>query len=221
MDYKQESINANIKFQYSEKINAKAIETKNGNITIKITLGFFRELEAFYKTVFYKENQVFYKSVSAESTFDESRSIFYLDLMLKLSLSVFILHEYGHIYNGHLLYLINTNKSNTAKMTTNDCATTSPDYIDYITYQSMEWNADDFASTRLVAIYTHDDKITLLISNNKNYIKSKEHMLFIIMFSSYIAFSLMRLGEEKKHDSNYDFRLKKHLPKIFRAKKFM
>ncbi|HEY9060782.1 MAG TPA: hypothetical protein VIO64_09810 [Pseudobacteroides sp.] len=219
-EYKNQTISAKIELDYSDKINAEAIETEMGDITVKITLSYFRELEAFYKTVFYKENPGFYRSISAESYFNESRAVFYLDLMLKLSLSVFILHEYGHIYNGHLLYIMKAKNLNSARMTNNTYEEFSTNTIDSITYQSMEWNADDFASTRLISIFTHDDNIKILNLDNSNCIKSKEHMLFIIMFSSYIAFALMGLGEKKQFSEN-DFRLKKHLPKRFRAKKFI
>jgi len=130
--------------------------------------------------------------------------------MLELSLKCIIFHELGHIFNGHIDYL-KASSGNDVKLYEieyNTNQSNSFSKISAINWQAMEWNEDDFASTRIIGQATYKDIIENTI------IENKEHGLWLAAISQVAAYSLMYIGI--KNRSEADYKLKKHLPLRFR-----
>lgn len=153
---------------------------------IVFSINIFKRLEAFYTHVFNERNENYYRAISYDNEFNKEKANFYKNLLLEISIKFLLFHELGHIYNGHLLYKQNEK--------TNDEI-----------HKLFEWNADDFATTRIIAMYAHPRVIQQLNDVLKeDCIINLNHMLILIIEATMISISLMNIGkkdrkEDKKH----------------------
>lgn len=72
--------------------------------------------------------------------------------MLDITLLSFIFHEYGHVYNGHLDYLVSVkaSKKPSASFISLNADREQPIITFPIRHQALEWNADDFLLQELL-----------------------------------------------------------------------
>ena len=156
---------------YVEKINKK-------KYIINISIETYKRIEAFYTHALSKNNKESYYPVVGEEKYNDKKAEFYKILLKQLSLEYLIMHEMGHIYNGHLDY------KNSEEYTKEDM-------------KMFEWNADDFATHNIIKYYAYKDTINEF--NNQKYgkvLKNLEHMLLLIVNSMFTLYSLTDIGKE-------------------------
>ncbi|MCY7007171.1 hypothetical protein OCK72_00735 [Fusobacterium simiae] len=166
-----------------EKTN---ITEKDKIAEIYFSLEFFRKIEAYYTHMFDEKNKEFYKAISLQKNYDKNKANIFMNFMLEISCKFLIFHELGHVYNGHLSFLENE------------------EYTDE-DLKMLEWNADDFAATKILEMCAHPNIVTLI--NNlvkENIVLSLEHLGLLIFKAIAIVFCLSDIGykerkEEKKH----------------------
>lgn len=216
---KKKRIEVKFKTGYDEiSINAKAVESKETFIFIECS--FYRALEKIYKTLFNENNSEFYKMISQDEEYDRSKVNSYLWLMIELSISLVILHELGHIFNGHLLCKKDLSPNKDAAMEENPSDTAIDNEINPILIQAMECDADDFSAVYIVAFHCHKFCIERLNAKNK-LIKSEKHMLLLILAASIISFSILGLGKNNKDNINKDYKKESHLPGRYRISRLL
>lgn len=217
--YKGYALHTDVSLSYDDTVNAHACEDPGAGIReIVIHLGFFRELEAYYKTVLYEDNSRFFQTISLGELYDKAKSVRYFRLFMTLSLAVILFHEFGHIYNGHILY--GNKVGYFHRLAFNRPDENKEDMRRIKTIQAMEWNADDFAATRMIARYVHAAVIREV--NGRllcPLIKNIDHMLFLVMWASGTAFAIMGMGQ--KRGGTGQIYLDRHLPLRFRAKQII
>lgn len=176
----------------NEELMAEETE-KSDTRKITFSIKIFKRLEAFYTHAFNEKNENYYKSISTDNKFNQEKADFYKNLLLEMSINFLLLHEFGHIYNGHLLYKENENM--------NDAI-----------HKVFEWNADDFATTRMIAMYAHP-KVTQQLNDilNEDCIRSLAHMLFLIIQATAIGISIMNVGKKNRKEDNKHIHLRQRL----------
>lgn len=109
------------------------------------------------------------------------------DLMSMISIKFVILHELGHLYNGHVaLHKVSTNAKYKELYMTFQGVDSSLTRIDY---QTMEMDADAFAMTNLI------DHIVEVWNSNKNfftYCPTFSDLMYLITFTLNILFLLIK-----------------------------
>lgn len=156
---------------YVEKINKK-------KYIINISIETYKRIEAFYIHALSENNKESYYPVVGEEKYNDKKAEFYKILLKQLSLEYLIMHEMGHIYNGHLDY------KNSEEYTKEDM-------------KMFEWNADDFATHNIIKYYAYKDTINEF--NNQKYgkvLKNLKHMLLLIVNSMFTLYSLTDIGKE-------------------------
>lgn len=106
-------------------LNARADE--NAEPYVEIEKDFLRAVHKFYGTMANSSNRKFYEVIFPE-IFDAKLVEKYTTYMQILSIRVLLIHELGHIYNGHLLEMMGKN----ANLSINE------DERDYIEEDDME-----------------------------------------------------------------------------------
>lgn len=192
-------------------LNARASE--NGNAFIEIEKDFLCAIHKFYGTVANDPNKTFYKGIFPE-IYDDRLVKEYTTYMQILSTRVLILHELGHIYNGHLLEM--RGKSANLAISEEECSFTKRDDIEIIKQQAKEWDADRFCAYHIVPLQFCIDELLFLkgfglesIYNNPFY------MLRIIIFSVLVTISI--LGAGRVDTTGKSYKEKGHLPARFRG----
>lgn len=169
------------------------VDLKKTNVTEKdkiaeicFSLEFFRKIEAYYTHMFDEKNEEFYKVISSQEIYEKNKVNIFLNFMIEISCTFLVFHELGHIYNGHLLFL--ENESHTDE-----------------DFKMLEWNADDFAATKILEMYAHPNTVIFINDLVKeNVILSLEHLGIIIFRAIAIILCLSDIGfrerkEEKRH----------------------
>ncbi|WP_258876748.1 hypothetical protein [Fusobacterium polymorphum] len=155
-------------------------------------MNFFRRIEAYYTHLFDKKNEKFYKMISLQENYEKSKANILMNFMIEISCKFLIFHELGHIYNGHLLFLENE------QYTDEDL-------------KILEWNADDFATTKILELRAHPN--TVIFLNNlvkESIILSLEHLGLIIFKAIAIVLNLSNIGYKERREE------KKHIPRRLR-----
>ena len=172
-----------------EKTNA----TEKNNIgKVNFSLNFFRRIEAYYTHLFDEKNEKFYKIISHQENYEKSKANIFMNFMIEISCKFLIFHELGHIYNGHLLFLENE------QYTDEDL-------------KILEWNADDFATTKILELRAHPNTVIFINDLVKeSIILSLEHLGVIIFKAIAIVLSLSDIGYKERKEE------KKHIPRRLR-----
>lgn len=177
----------------------------NDEYSIHIDSKLFEISFQVLNTLLHEKNKTFYTVVSGEMQYDLEKANIYLDLLHEISTKMIIFHELGHIFNGHLLYKINSNKANESHMFMNsELNDLSP-----IVSQVLEMDADCFAATRLIGQMTFESSIEHYNSVIPGIIKNKIHALILSIIGSNLVFSIQGLGRKREIK---DLMLLKYLP---------
>ena len=135
-------------------------------------------------------------------------------------MKILFYHELGHIFNGHIDYIKNKEseyiKNNPDYSCKNENAFSyegrkARPFVSTEMWQALEWNADDFAASRMVGQYTFDENIQHLG------LFGKEHGLFFLLVAYVSLFTLMEMGVKVLKPEEY--KDKEHLPKRIRLNK--
>lgn len=175
------------------------VDLKKTNATEKdkiakicFSLEFFRKIEAYYNHMFDEKNKEFYKVVSLQKNYDKNKANIFMNFMLEISCKFLIFHELGHIYNGHLSFLENE------------------EYTDE-DLKMLEWNADDFAATKILEMCAHPNTVALINDLVKeNIILSLEHLGLLVFRAIAIVLCLSNIGYKERKEE------KKHIPRRLR-----
>ena len=130
--------------------------------------------------------------ISLQENYEKSKANILMNFMIEISCKFLIFHELGHIYNGHLLFLENE------QYTDEDL-------------KILEWNADDFATTKILELRAHPN--TVIFLNNlvkESIILSLEHLGLIIFKAIAIVLNLSNIGYKERREE------KKHIPRRLR-----
>lgn len=223
---KEKDMKLDVKFYMDiekEKIYASAAKRPKGGYIVKVSMAAYNIVEEYYSKMICIKG--IYNMITLKEEFDDEIARKYLNILIDMTLRTIIFHELGHIFNGHIDYIefkideytklhpkvnqINyiaeyLEKSNKARP-----------YLVPIDWQALEWNADDFAITRLIGQYTFKDNI------DGDILKSIDHVFFIITFAISSMYCLMDMNIAKEKDGISEYQLEEHLPKRFRLQKYI
>lgn len=223
---KEKGIKLDVKFKMDiqkEKIYASVEKRLEGDYLVRVSMASYNIVEEYYSKMICLDG--IYKMITLREEFDEKIATEYSNLLIDMTLRTIIFHELGHVFNGHIDYIeakINEYKKlNTKVNQINYIAEylekskKARPYLEPIDWQALEWNADDFAITRLIGQYTYKDKI------DGDILKSVDHAFFIITFAISSMYCLMDMNIAKEKDELGEYRLEEHLPKRFRLQKYL
>ena len=178
---------------------------KDDKYKIHINYGVFRKIHDIYDVLLHKNNEQFYKTVALEKEFDDKKAAYYMRLLMEISSKIIIFHELGHIFNGHLKYKyfeVDNRNSLEMYMLSEKNKSFPP-----IFSQALELNADAFAATRTLGIFTFDENISYYNEECPELIKEKSHMYLLFFIASVILFSEMGIANTRNnkqlHQLNY------------------
>ncbi|MEQ7049911.1 hypothetical protein ABN764_04540 [Paenibacillaceae sp. P-4] len=161
---------------------------------------FFERIFAVYNTLLNKGNFNFYKIISyGDQDYTEDNAQIYLDILFELSSKIFINHELGHIFNGHLKYKLGLGY--TANKTIMFLESERNE-LPPLESQVLEMDADAFAATRIIGTITFNENISYYNSIRPNLIKNKSHSLLLTVVSATIVFSILGAGKKRSTPSN-------------------
>ena len=126
-------------------LNARADE--NAEPYVEIEKDFLRAVHKFYGTMANSSNRKFYEVIFPE-IFDAKLVEKYTTYMQILSIRVLLIHELGHIYNGHLLEMMGKNANLSINEDERDYI--EEDDMEIIKWQAKEWDADRFCAYHIV-----------------------------------------------------------------------
>lgn len=174
------------------RIYSRSKEGEKDNYEVIFPISLYRDLEAFYTHIFNECNSLFFSSIMEGQQWNENDKNVLRNLMLQYSISLYLFHELGHIYNGHLKYFDQN------KVISDDM------------FMIFEMNADDFASTQMVTTYAHPENVKILNKKLENHL-TLGNVGLIIFSSIIIAISMTSLGKKGYKED------KRHLPLRIRA----
>ncbi len=210
---KELKIDFNVSLKVNQ-VNACAKKNTNGEYEVEVEFVAINKIFDTINNLLYNEG--FYRLVAFEDKFNNEDAVKYLDYLFQATIKILLFHELGHIFHGHIDFLMDKNV-NSGELCLYEYENTETEMSDLILQQAFEWQADDFSVTMLVGQLTYDDNVKAV----NEILKSKEHSLFLIMVSATILFTLMGMSNEYRYSINYDYKEKKHLPARFRVNKFV
>ena len=200
-------------FSVDTPINAKST-VDAGKYKITLNVGAYVVVNQFYKQHLCSDLS-YYQKLTGEPEYNNELAEYYFKLMRDISLLTFIYHECGHIYSGHLDYIAanrttSDNKGNPISLNADNASalTFTP-----IRHQAMEWNADDFAATRIIEAFF--DPLYWAEFNVPNQL-SFSQLFWVVANATLVSYCL--LGSKKASD---DLIHSVHLPAKFRALAFI
>lgn len=221
--YKNQKLDISFKLGIEkESINAAASVDDCGKYRITLEMAAVTWICEFYNRIMV--NPGFYSLVSYETDFNQEVAEMYVEKLSEITLKNIVFHECGHVYNGHVDYIKlrkdKYNKDNSilseekeGTYSLYEISSKARPYLLPKEWQALEWNADDFAVTRMVGQFAFEEAVDGKI------IKSIEHGLWLVMVSSVVMYALMGMGSDRKKE--VDFKELEHLPKRFRTQKYI
>lgn len=200
-DHKGKKLDIELEIVEHNDYNAAALSSRDP-YKVTINTEVFEKVFKLLNCLLSAENPQFYSVVSLESgeNYSSKRANLYLDLLFETAVKYIVYHELGHIYNGHVDYVIKNHP------------------IANLNRQAIEMDADSFAATRLIGQLTFNENIDYYNSIEPNLIKGKEHALILALIASYISFGYFKIGKNRNVISKLeDLRECKYLPLRTRA----
>ena len=196
-------------------LNARADE--NAEPYVEIEKDFLRAVHKFYGTMANSSNRKFYEVIFPE-IFDAKLVEKYTTYMQILTIRVLLIHELGHIYNGHLLEMMGKNANLSINEDERDYI--EEDDMEIIKWQAKEWDADRFCAYHIVPFQFRMEEKIFLSKFGLESIYSKDiYMLRAIIFS--VLVTLFILGAGRVDTTGKSYKEKHHLPERFRGYCYM
>lgn len=192
---KQKPLDIDFKLSLNNKLEVvenSIKDTREIEFSPKVT----KQLEAFYTHILNKENENYYRSITNGDEYNEEKANKYRSLLFEISIRFLMLHEFGHIYNGHLLFLSNEKIE---------------DEEVNMTRKVFEWNADDFATTQIVAMYCSEETVQSLNKELGGFIINLDHIFLLLIEATVISISMMNLGLKNRQRDNEHIELRQRL----------
>ncbi|NFB52054.1 hypothetical protein EXM40_04365 [Clostridium botulinum] len=222
---REKNIQLDVKFHMDvekQKIYASAGKRPEGGYIVKVSMATYNIIEEYYSTMICIKG--FYNTMTLREEFNGGIAQNYSRILIDMTLRTIIFHELGHIFNGHIDYIqfkIDEYKKLHPEVKEINYI---PEYLEkskearpYLTpidWQALEWNADDFAITRLIGQYTYKDNI------DGDILKTIDQAFFMITAAITSMYCLMDMNLAKDKDTINEYKLEEHLPKRFRLKKY-
>lgn len=224
-------VNSNLKNKKLEKIDVKYkvgffdddrvsayADKKEEGYIVKINTATWFIIYSFCHCIIMQ--QVVCDALSFKNEMSQENKMKYAEILTIMMMKILFYHELGHIFNGHIDYI----KDKEAEYIKNNPKYSSKDenafsyegrkarpFVSTEMWQALEWNADDFAASRMVGQYTFDENIQHLG------LFGKEHGLFFLLVAYVSLFTLMEMGVKVLKPEEY--KDKEHLPKRIRLNK--
>lgn len=213
--YNGKELNVDNDFSLDTSINAQS-ELNDGQYKVKLNNGVYVAVLQFYQSRFFEDpDKSYYYKLTETTEYSEETARYYYDLMLDITLLSFIFHEYGHVYNGHLEYLVSVkaSKKHSASFISLNANGEQPIITFPIRHQALEWNADDFSATRVIETIFGYHYWKFFNKDNK---LSFSQLFWVVVNAMLVSFCLM--GSKK---DTCDLQSSIHLPSKFRAFAFI
>ena len=184
--------------EYNTNINDRRIfseHIKEDKYKVCFSIEFFKDLKNYFIHSFEPVNKQYFFSITGQSYNEKDANILRW-FMLQQSISFLMLHEFGHIYNGHFKYKYNKKNIN------NDIS------------KILEINADDFASTQIVSMFGNPE-ISEKLNSKLGFSIKLENIAIIICQSITVALSMSYIGRVRNVEK------KTYLPMRFRKIKIL
>lgn len=206
-----------------QNIYAKAGKREDGRYIVTVSMATYSIVEAYYTEMLRLKG--FYMGLTNEKDYDIKIVDQYSIALIDMTIRTIIYHELGHIFNGHIDYIqfkideykrTHPDKKNINYVAEylENCKTARP-YLEAMDWQALEWNADDFAITRLIAQFTHKENMEL------NNFKSIDQVFFVITAAITSMHCLMDMHIVKDDDVMDKYTLQEHLPKRYRLQNYL
>lgn len=226
---KEKNIPIDVKFCMEiekQEIYASAVKRPEGGYIVKVSMAAYNIVEDYYSKMIAIKG--FYTTITLKEKFDDKIAQKYLRTLIDMTLRTIIFHELGHIFNGHIDYIqfkIDEYKKLYPEVPEVKQINYIAEYLEKskkarpylipMDWQALEWNADDFAITRLIGQYTYKDNI------DGEILKSIDHSFFIITAAITSMYCLMDMNLANDKDEINEYHLEEHLPKRFRLQKYL
>ena len=213
--YNGKELNVDNDFSLDTSTNAQS-ELNDGQYKVKLNNGAYVAALRFYQSRFFEiPDKTYYYKLTETTEYSEETARYYYNLMLDITLLSFIFHEYGHIYNGHLDYLVSVkaSKKHSANFISLNADGEQPIITFPIRHQALEWNADDFSATRVIETIFGYHYWKFFNRDNK---LSFSQLFWVVVNAMLVSFCLM--GSKK---DTCDLQSSMHLPSKFRAFSFI
>lgn len=200
-----------------DRVSAYA-DKKEGGYIVKINMATWFIIYSFCHCIIMQP--IVCDALSFKNEMSQESKMRYANILTTMMMKILFYHELGHIFNGHIDYIKNKEseyiKNNPDYSCKNENAFSyegrkARPFVSTEMWQALEWNADDFAASRMVGQYTFDENIQHLG------LFGKEHGLFFLLVAYVSLFTLMEMGVKVLKPEEY--KDKEHLPKRIRLNK--
>lgn len=207
----------NVGFFDDDRVSAYADKNEEGYI-VKINMSTWFIIYSFCHCIIMQP--IVGAALSFNNEMSQESKTKYADMLTIMMMKILFYHELGHIFNGHIDYIKDKEaeyiKNNPNYLSKNENAFSyegrkARPFVSAEMWQALEWNADDFAASRMVGQYTFDENIQCLE------LTGKEHGLFLLIVAYVALFTLMEMGVKVLKPKEY--KDKEHLPKRIRLNK--
>ena len=186
-------------------INATA-KSINHSYLVEIGIATLRVFESYYATILHELN--IRKWLQLEENCSKELEDLYFQYMFTYTIKMILFHELGHICNEHLDYMKEKKHFEEYKLDELNNISES----DILETQAIEWNADDFAATRLIGQTTYNKNLNLY-----GFDITKNHAMILNYFIIVSLFSILGMSKQSENVNLYNDLSKNHLPKRFRC----
>lgn len=200
-----------------DRVSAYA-DKKEGGYIVKINMATWFIIYSFCHCIIMQP--IVCDALSFKNEMSQESKMRHANILTTMMMKILFYHELGHIFNGHIDYIKNKEseyiKNNPDYSCKNENAFSyegrkARPFVSTEMWQALEWNADDFAASRMVGQYTFDENIQHLG------LFGKEHGLFFLLVAYVSLFTLMEMGVKVLKPEEY--KDKEHLPKRIRLNK--
>lgn len=200
-----------------DRVSAYA-DKKEGGYIVKINMATWFIIYSFCHCIIMQP--IVCDALSFKNEMSQESKMRYANILTTMMMKILFYHELGHIFNGHIDYIKNKEseyiKNNPDYSCKNENAFSyegrkARPFVSTEMWQALEWNADDFAASRMVGQYTFDENIQYLG------LFGKEHSLLFLVVAYVSLFTLMEMGIKVLKPEEY--KDKEHLPKRIRLNK--
>lgn len=200
-----------------DRVSAYA-DKKEGGYIVKINMATWFIIYSFCHCIIMQP--IVCDALSFKNEMSQESKMRYANILTTMMMKILFYHELGHIFNGHIDYIKNKEseyiKNNPDYSCKNENAFSyegrkARPFVSTEMWQALEWNADDFAASRMVGQYTFDENIQHLG------LFGKEHGLFFLLVAYVSLFTLMEMGVKVLKPEEY--KDKERLPKRIRLNK--
>ncbi|BCC29293.1 hypothetical protein [Bacillus cereus] len=205
-----------LKFNASVGFNPKFKD--EDRFQIKINEGVFHQIWNFYHRTFNVSNPDLIKMASfmdEDFVYDDNFAMHLANLYINVTINFVFLHELGHIVNNHLAYIKSLKYEEELMMDYPEPNNIAGLNISAYEYQTLEMEADEFATKNILEIITSEYLVKQLFKQPSIYhvAPTLKHLCLYIFSAIVNERSLQGIGANRR---NYDLANARYLPSRMR-----